>query len=42
MVVTLIDENQMIIPGNYIAEAVTVRYGKDGARREITPGRKTG
>jgi hypothetical protein len=38
----LIDDEKIIVAGRYVAEDVTVQFGKDGARRLVTPGRKTG
>lgn len=42
MMVTLIDDEKIIVAGRYVAEDVTVQFGKDGARRLVTPGRKIG
>jgi hypothetical protein len=40
MVITLIDDQKIIIAGDYAVEDVVVQFGKDGARRLVTPGRK--
>ncbi len=40
MMITLIDDQKAIIAGDYVVEDVAVQFGKNGARRLVTPGRK--